>query len=54
MNKQENLKKGYRPLFTKLDVNPTEKLINIAESDDASIGQRIRCWQEIAKYTPQA
>ena len=51
MNKQENLKKGYRPLFTKLDVNPTEKLINIAESDDASIGQRIRCWQEIAKYT---
>ena len=51
MNKQENLKKGYRPLFTKLDVNPTEKLINIAESDDASIGQRIRCWQEITKYT---
>jgi len=41
-------------LLLKLDVNPTEKLINIAESDDASIGQRIRCWQEIAKYTPQA
>ena len=38
-------------LLLKLDVNPTEKLINIAESDDASIGQRIRCWQEIAKYT---
>jgi len=31
-------------LLLKLDVNPTEKLINIAESDDASIGQRIRCW----------
>ncbi len=38
-------------MLLKLDVNPTEKLINIAESDDASIGQRIRCWQEIAKYT---
>jgi len=38
-------------LLLKLDVNPTEKLIKIAESDDASIGQRILCWQEIAKYT---
>ena len=38
-------------LLLKLDINPIERLINIAESDDASIGQRIRCWQEIAKYT---
>ena len=38
-------------LLLKLDINPIEKLINIAESDDASIEQRIRCWQEIAKYT---
>ena len=32
-------------------IKAIEKLINIAESDDASIEQRIRCWQEIAKYT---
>ena len=38
-------------MLLKLDINPIEKLINIAESDDTSIGQRIRCWQEIAKYT---
>jgi len=38
-------------LLLKLDVNPTVRLINIAKSDDASIEQRIRCWQEIAKYT---
>ena len=38
-------------LLLKLDINPVEKLINIAESDDASVEQRIRCWQEIAKYT---
>jgi len=37
-------------LLLKLDINPIERLINIAKSDDASIGQRIRCWQEIAKY----
>jgi len=38
-------------LLLKLDINPIEKLINIAESDDVSVEQRIRCWQEIAKYT---
>ena len=38
-------------LLLKLDINPIEKLINIAELDDTSVGQRIRCWQEIAKYT---
>jgi len=38
-------------LLLKLDVNPIERLIDIAESDDASIEQQIRCWQEIAKYT---
>jgi len=38
-------------LLLKLDINPIENLINIAESDDASIEQQIRCWQEIAKYT---
>ena len=38
-------------LLLNLDINPIEKLINIAESDDASVEQRIRCWQEVAKYT---
>ena len=38
-------------LLLKLNINPIEKLINIAESDDASVEQQIRCWQEIAKYT---
>jgi hypothetical protein len=38
-------------LLLKLNINPIEKLINIAESDDASIEQQIRCWQEISKYT---
>jgi len=38
-------------LLLKLNINPIEKLINIAESDDASVEQQIRCWQEISKYT---
>ncbi|MBL6984645.1 MAG: hypothetical protein ISR74_03460 [Candidatus Thioglobus sp.] len=35
----------------KLDINPIEKLISIAESGDSSVEQQIRCWQEITKYT---
>ena len=31
-------------LLLKLDINPVEKLIHIAESDGASIEQQIRCW----------
>jgi len=42
---------GADELLLKLNINPIEKLINIAESDDASIEQQIRCWQEISKYT---
>ena len=38
-------------LLLKLDINPIVKLINIAESDGASVEHQIRCWQEIAKYT---
>ncbi len=38
-------------LLLKLDINPIEKLINITESDDVSVEQQIRRWQEIAKYT---
>ena len=38
-------------LLLKLDINPLEKLIDIAESEKSSIEQQIRCWQEVAKYT---
>ena len=38
-------------LLLELDINPIEKLINIAESADASVEQQIRCWQEVTKYT---
>ena len=38
-------------LLLQLNINPIERLTNIAESDDASIEQQIRCWQEVAKYT---
>ena len=38
-------------LLLELDVNPIQKLIEIAESDEASIDQRINCYKEIAKYT---
>ena len=42
---------GADELLLKLDINPIKKLIDIAESGDASIEQQIRCWQEVAKYT---
>jgi hypothetical protein len=42
---------GADELLLKLDINPIEKLTNIAESDDATVEQQIRCWQEVAKYT---
>jgi hypothetical protein len=38
-------------LLLNLNINPIEKLIDIAESGDASVEQQIRCWQEISKYT---
>ena len=38
-------------LLLELDVNPIQKLIVVAESDEASIDQRINCYKEIAKYT---
>ena len=31
--------------------NRVQKMIEIAESDEASIDQRINCYKEIAKYT---
>ena len=42
---------GADELLLRLDINPIEKLINIASSDEASVEQQIRCWQEVAKYT---
>ena len=38
-------------LLLELDVNPIQKLIEIAESDEATLNQRINCYKEIAKYT---
>jgi len=38
-------------LLLELGVNPIQKLIEIAESDEATLDQRINCYEEIAKYT---
>ena len=38
-------------LLLQLGVNPIEKLIEIAKSDEASLEQKINCYKEIAKYT---
>ena len=38
-------------LLLELGVNPIQKLIEIAESDEATLDQRINCYKEIAKYT---
>ena len=38
-------------LLLELGVNPIQKLIEIAESDEATFDQRINCFKETAKYT---
>ena len=38
-------------LLLELDVNPIQRLIEIAESDEATIDHKINCYKEIAKYT---
>ena len=38
-------------LLLELGINPIQKLIEIAESDEASLDQKINCYKEIAKYT---
>ncbi|HIF17904.1 MAG TPA: hypothetical protein EYQ65_03955 [Cycloclasticus sp.] len=38
-------------LLLESGINPIQKLIEIAESNDASVEQQIRCWQEVAKYS---
>jgi len=38
-------------LLLQLDINPMQKLIELAESDEATIDHKINCYKEIAKYT---
>ncbi len=38
-------------ILADLNINPIEKLVEIAESAESSIEQKIRCWQEVAKYS---
>jgi len=38
-------------LLLELDVNPIQRLIEIAESDLTSIDQKINCYKTIAQYT---
>jgi hypothetical protein len=38
-------------LLLNLNINPIQKLIEIAESDEATIEHKIGCYKEIAKYT---
>ncbi len=38
-------------LLLQLDINPIQRLIELAESDEATIDHKINCYKEIAKYT---
>ena len=38
-------------LLIQLNINPIQKLIELAESDEATIDHKINCYKEIAKYT---
>ena len=38
-------------LLLELGINPIQKLIEIAESNEATLDQKINCYKEIAKYT---
>jgi hypothetical protein len=38
-------------LLLETGINPIKKLIEIAESNESSVEQQIRCWQEVAKYS---
>ena len=38
-------------LLLQLDINPIQKLIELAESDEATIDHKINCYKEISKYT---
>ncbi|MDC0388541.1 hypothetical protein OAM53_00685 [Candidatus Thioglobus sp.] len=47
---KKTLIKAY-DLLLELNVNPIQRLIEIAESDFASIDQKINCYKTIAQYT---
>ncbi len=38
-------------LLLDLDINPIQRLIEIAESIESTTDQKINCYKEIAKYT---
>jgi len=38
-------------LLLELGVNPIQKFIEIAESEESTLDQKINCYKEIAKYT---
>jgi hypothetical protein len=38
-------------LLLETGINPIKKLIEIAQSNESSVEQQIRCWQEVAKYS---
>ena len=38
-------------LLIELNVNPIQKLIELAESAEATIDHKINCYKEISKYT---
>ena len=38
-------------LLIELNVNPIQKLIELAESSEATIDHKINCYKEISKYT---
>jgi hypothetical protein len=38
-------------LLLQLGINPIQRLIELAESDEATIDHKINCYKEIAKYT---
>jgi len=42
---------GASELLLGLGINPIQKLIELAESDEATIDHKINCYKEIAKYT---
>ncbi len=49
--KNKKLLLSVNDLLLESGINPIKKLIEIAESNDASVEQQIRCWQEVAKYS---
>ena len=38
-------------LLLNLNINPIQKLIEIAKSDESTIDHKINCYKEIARYT---